>query len=86
MDKFIAGFILAGGIALCISGFTAKGLPLSQHKRITGRPAEERVHGSVGLAVYAAMHGVRMVRVHDVAATVDAIRVVEAVTKGSMNG
>jgi len=49
MDKFIAGFILAGGLALCISGFTAKGLPLSQHKRITGRPA--RIIGIIALIV-----------------------------------
>jgi dihydropteroate synthase len=49
---------------------------------LTGRPAEERVHGSVALAVVAALNGARILRVHDVAATVDAVTVVAAV-KGS---
>jgi dihydropteroate synthase len=49
---------------------------------LTGRPAGERLHGSVALAAYAALNGARIVRVHDVAATVDAMRVVDAVTKG----
>lgn len=46
---------------------------------LTGRPAEERVHGSVALAVIAAMNNARILRVHDVAATVDALNVVAAV-------
>ncbi|MDE2049583.1 MAG: dihydropteroate synthase [Gammaproteobacteria bacterium] len=46
---------------------------------LTGRPPEERVHGSVALAVIAAMNGARILRVHDVAATVDALKVVAAV-------
>jgi dihydropteroate synthase len=47
--------------------------------RLTGRPPEQRVHGSVALAVMAAINGARIVRVHDVAATVDAIKTVVAV-------
>jgi dihydropteroate synthase len=46
---------------------------------ITGRPADERVHGSVALAVIAALNGARILRVHDVAATVDALNIVLAV-------
>ena len=46
---------------------------------LTGRAAGERLHGSVALAVIAAMNGARIVRAHDVAATVDALKVVAAV-------
>jgi dihydropteroate synthase len=46
---------------------------------LTGRPPEERVHGSVALAVIAALNGASILRVHDVAATVDALKVVSAV-------
>ena len=45
---------------------------------LTGRAADERVHGSVALAVVAALSGARILRVHDVAATVDALKVVAA--------
>jgi hypothetical protein len=40
MNGFIVAFILAGGIGLCISGFSKKGLPLNHERRITGRPAK----------------------------------------------
>jgi dihydropteroate synthase len=44
-------------------------------------PFEDRLPGSVASAVWAAAHGVTMVRVHDVGATVQAMRIVkEAVT------
>jgi dihydropteroate synthase len=43
---------------------------------LTGRPAGERVYGSVALAVIAALNGARIIRAHDVAATVDALRIV----------
>jgi len=46
---------------------------------LTGRAAGERVHGSVALAVIAALNGARIIRAHDVAATVDALRTVAAV-------
>jgi dihydropteroate synthase len=45
---------------------------------LTGRAAGERVHGSVALAVIAAMNGARIIRAHDVAATVDALKTVSA--------
>jgi dihydropteroate synthase len=47
--------------------------------RLTGRAAGERVHGSVALAVLAMINGARIVRVHDVGATVDALKTVIAV-------
>ncbi|MFC4728755.1 dihydropteroate synthase [Coralloluteibacterium thermophilus] len=40
--------------------------------------AAERVHGSVAGAVLAAQNGAAIVRVHDVAATVDALKVLQA--------
>ncbi len=46
---------------------------------LTGRAAGDRVHGSVALAVIAALNGARILRVHDVAATVDAMKIVTAV-------
>lgn len=43
------------------------------------RPAGDRLHGSVAAAVIAAMKGARILRVHDVAATKDSLRVAVAV-------
>lgn len=42
---------------------------------ITGRGEKDRVSGSVGAAVIAVMKGARLVRTHDVAETVDALKV-----------
>ena len=44
-----------------------------------GLPVEDRLEGSLALAVLAAAKGARVVRVHDVGATVRAVRMVEAV-------
>ncbi len=46
--------------------------------KLTGRAAADRVHGSVALAVIAALKGANIIRAHDVAATVDALKVVAA--------
>ena len=46
--------------------------------KLTGRATHERLYGSVALAVIAALHGARLIRAHDVAATVDALKVVAA--------
>ena len=46
---------------------------------LTGRPPGERVYGSVALAVIAVLNGARIIRAHDVAATVDALQVAAAV-------
>ena len=67
--------------------FTELGVPvmaaLSRKKGIgalTGREdPRDRVHGSVAAALIAAQRGARLVRVHDVAATVDALKVWNAV-------
>ncbi|MFM2067050.1 MAG: hypothetical protein RLZZ584_1959 [Pseudomonadota bacterium] len=42
---------------------------------VTGRPVGERLVGSVAAALAAVQYGARVVRVHDVAATVDALKV-----------
>lgn len=42
---------------------------------VTGRPVGERVHGSVAAALAAVQCGALVIRVHDVAATVDALAV-----------
>jgi dihydropteroate synthase len=47
--------------------------------KLTGRTEGERQTGSVVLAVMAALAGARVVRAHDVAATVEALRLVAAV-------
>ena len=46
---------------------------------LTGREPGERLYGSVALAVIAALKGARIIRAHDVAATVDALKVTAAV-------
>lgn len=46
---------------------------------VTGRDVGGRLAGSLGLAVLAGLKGARVLRVHDVAETVDALKVVEAV-------
>lgn len=66
--------------------FTALGLPVlaglsrkSMIGALTGKPVGDRLHGSVALAVYAALQGASVIRVHDVGPTVDALRVTGAV-------
>ena len=49
---------------------------------ITGRPVEERLSGSVAAALLAAQKGAKILRVHDVAATRDALSVLAAVDQG----
>jgi len=46
---------------------------------ITGRPLEDRAAGSVAAALLAVQNGARLLRVHDVKETVDAIRVWRAI-------
>lgn len=47
--------------------------------RLTGRPDGDRLGGSLALATFAILSGARIVRAHDVAPTVDALRVVAAI-------
>jgi len=46
---------------------------------LTGRPASDRLAGSVALAALAVFNGARIVRAHDVAPTVDAVKIAIAV-------
>jgi len=47
--------------------------------KLTGRPEGDRLGGSLALATFAILSGARIVRAHDVAPTVDAVRVVAAI-------
>jgi dihydropteroate synthase len=51
--------------------------------QILGRPVDQRLPGSLALAVLAAMRGAALIRVHDVGPTVDALRVTAAVIGGT---
>ncbi len=72
--------------------FTELGVPvlagLSRKKTIgelTGRAdPHERVHGSLAAALIAAQRGAKLLRVHDVAATVDALKVWDAIATQPM--
>jgi len=74
-----------------LDAFRALGAPLavglsrkSMLAKLTGRKVEDRTAGSVALAAIAVLNGARIVRAHDVAATVDAVRVAAAVTLGEL--
>jgi dihydropteroate synthase len=68
--------------------FTELGVPVlaglsrkSMIGAITGRDVDQRVYGSVAAALIAAQNGAKIIRVHDVAATVDALKVLTAVNQ-----
>jgi dihydropteroate synthase len=72
-----------------LASFEALGVPIvvglsrkSMLAILTGRAVDDRLAGSVALAGIAVLHGARIVRAHDVAATVDAVRVAAAVLQG----
>ncbi|NNL56715.1 MAG: dihydropteroate synthase [Pseudomonadales bacterium] len=46
---------------------------------VLSKPVDQRLHGGLALAAIAVMHGASIVRTHDVAATVDAIAMAQAV-------
>jgi len=50
--------------------------------KLLGRPVEQRLAGSLALATLAVASGARIVRCHDVAETLDAVRVAWAVSNG----
>ena len=54
--------------------------------RITGRPVGDRLAASVAAALAAVQRGAAIVRVHDVGATVDALRVWRAAASGRLDG
>lgn len=49
-------------------------------EKLLGRPVNERLAGSLALAMFAAQQGAAIIRVHDVAETVDVLRVWSAIT------
>lgn len=53
---------------------------------ITGRPVHDRAAGSVASALFAANRGAHVVRVHDTAATVDALKVWHALEMADVGG
>ena len=52
---------------------------------MTGRPVGERLSASVAAAMLAAQKGAKILRVHDVAATVDALKVLAAIEQGEFD-
>lgn len=56
-----------------------------QNKALQARPADKRLYGSLAAAVIAAMKGSAILRVHDVAATFDALQVVAATKEFSQD-
>jgi len=69
-----------------LGSFSALGAPVlaglsrkSMIGKALGLPVEQRLHASVALALIAVQNGARIVRVHDVAETVQAIRMWETV-------
>lgn len=69
----------------CLGELRALGFPLliglsrkSMIGNVIGKPVDQRLAGSLAGAVLAAVAGARIIRVHDVAETVDAIKVVAA--------
>jgi dihydropteroate synthase len=51
---------------------------------ITGKPVQQRLAGSLAAAVIAAERGARIIRVHDVPETVDALKVWQAARPGAL--
>ncbi len=52
---------------------------------VLDRPVDQRLFGSLALAVIAVQKGARIIRAHDVAATVDAVRMAHAVIQESLD-
>lgn len=52
---------------------------------VLNRPVDQRLFGSIALAVMAVQKGARIIRAHDVAATVDAVRMAQAVMQESLD-
>jgi len=65
------------GVAIAV-GLSRK----SMLAKLTGRAVDDRTAGSVALAAIAVLNGARIVRAHDVAATLDAVRVATAIRQG----
>jgi len=69
-----------------LNNFSILGLPMlvglsrkSVLGKVTGNDVSARIHASVSAAVISAMKGAKLLRVHDVKATVEALKVVSAI-------
>lgn len=69
-----------------LSGIVRMGFPVmvgmsrkSMIGQVLDRPVDDRVHGGLALALLARQQGASMIRTHDVAPTVDALRILQAV-------
>ncbi len=85
------GKTLAHNLALLrdLRALVALGVPVlaglsrkSMIGKALGLPVERRLHASVALALIAVQNGARIIRVHDVGPTVEALRMLEAVYPG----
>jgi len=70
-----------------LAGLSRKSMIASALVGDDGQPraVQERLYGSVSAAVIAAMNGAKIIRVHDVAETVDALRIVIETQKQALN-
>ena len=71
-----------------LASFASLGQPLlvglsrkSVLGQVTGNDVDARLYSSIAACVFAAMKGAKILRVHDVKATVEALNVVAAVQK-----
>jgi dihydropteroate synthase len=78
--QLLRGLSALGGEYPLLVGLSRK----SMLGKLTGRPVEQRLAGSIALAVLAVAGGARIVRCHDVAETVDAVRVAWAHSNGEL--
>ena len=69
--------LLTAGTYPVLAGLSRK----SMLQSLTGRAVGERLAGSLALATAAVLGGARIIRAHDVAATVDAVRVAHAINQ-----
>ena len=69
--------LLTGGPYPVLAGLSRK----SMLQQLTGRAVGDRLAGSLALATAAVLGGARIIRSHDVAATVDAVRVAQAINQ-----
>ena len=69
--------LLTAGPYPVLAGLSRK----SMLQSLTGRAVGERLAGSLALATAAVLGGARIIRAHDVAATVDAVRVAQAINQ-----
>ena len=69
--------LLTGGPYPVLAGLSRK----SMLQQLTGRAVGDRLAGSLALATAAVLGGARIIRSHNVAATVDAVRVAQAINQ-----